>query len=120
MQTAKFNNQSGMMPVPVFIPDAFEPDDNLMQATSLAVPDASIDHTDSFSGDVDWFRFEAEAGRIYQVTAENLSANGDTILSLHDANGSLLVSNDAFIAGSGFSRFLATVQSRAARTTASR
>lgn len=75
-------------------PDAYEPDDSAAQAKPAPLGGALQAHNFHQSGDVDWLRFEAIAGRSYEVWTENL-VGADTILYLIDVDGqTILAQND--------------------------
>jgi hypothetical protein len=76
--------------------DAFEPDDTLAQATPLAAPSRSPQHTIHRRDDRDWFRFTAQQGRTYHIRVENLTPGADTVLTLYNANGAVLAKNDNY------------------------
>lgn len=87
----------------VNIVDAYEPDDGLLQASVLVAPGVQWNHTCHRAGDVDWVRFDATAGITYALRTFNLTANGDTIISLHDSLGNELAKNDDYLPGSRWS-----------------
>lgn len=97
------NNRSDPVTIAVYVADAYEPDDTRDQATPMIVPGASDDHSESAPDDVDWFRFEAHADLYYDFRVVDLSAGGDTLLSLFDGQGNLLAQNDDFSPGSAWS-----------------
>ena len=83
--------------------DAYEPDDGLLQASVLIAPGVQWNHTCHRAGDADWIRFNATAGITYALRTFNLTANGDTIISLHDSLGTELAKNDDYLPGSRWS-----------------
>ncbi len=83
--------------------DAYEPDDQLLQASPLLAPGIQSNHTCHRLGDVDWIRFDARAGVVYYLRTFNLTGNGDTIMSLHDSLGTELAKNDDYLPGSRWS-----------------
>ncbi len=99
-------NNSDLRSLAVFVGDAYEPDNSREQATPVGAPGASPGHNESAPGDVDWFRFEARAGVRYLIRVVDLSAGGDTVLSLFDNSGQRLAENDDFFPGSGWSGLL--------------
>jgi len=75
-------------------PDSYEPDDSSAQASLLTVGAAAQNHNFDHRGDVDWLRFDAIAGRYYDVWTDNL-LGADTILFLVDVDGQTdLAQND--------------------------
>ena len=67
--------------------------DDANTATPVGVPSVVAGELETF-GDVDWFRFSAQAGRRYQLTT-SLSTLYDSVLQLYGDNGAtLLASND--------------------------
>ncbi len=75
-------------------PDTYEPDDSAAQAQPLTIDGVAQHHNFNRRGDEDWLRFEATAGRYYNIWTENL-AGADTILILVDIDGQTeLVQND--------------------------
>ena len=77
--------------------DKFESNDTLGTASSISLPFDSIDNKsatliDPVGGDVDYFRFSAEAGTT--VIAEVLTGSLDSVMGLFDSSGSLLTADD--------------------------
>ncbi|WP_156525322.1 hypothetical protein [Chloroflexus islandicus] len=73
--------------------DAFEPDDTRDQAQPIAL--GEVQHRRfTHSGDVDWVRFEAQAGQIYLFRTFDLGEGVDTVLELYDGRGRKLADND--------------------------
>ncbi len=81
-------------PAPVAcVPDANEEDDALDAARPLEVNRRFVGLNFCDDG-ADWFRFNAGGQTRYDVQTFNLSAGADTLLTLFDANGVQLASND--------------------------
>lgn len=95
-------------PTPIFV-DRYEPNNTLETAFPTA-PDASplCDITLWPTGDVDWFRFAAKAGRAYEVLTTNLDPGLDTVLSLYGTTGNLIATNDDYEFGNLGSRIVFT------------
>lgn len=74
-------------------PDAFEPDDTLEQARSIALGEVQ-NRTFTHAKDIDWLRFDAQAGQIYLFRTFDLGAGVDTQLSLYNERGEELAYND--------------------------
>jgi len=75
-------------------PDAFEGDDVVTQAATLPFNQAQS-HNFSDTGDQDWVKFNAEAGKEYTFSTRNLGPAADTYLYLYDTDGAtLLTAND--------------------------
>ena len=66
--------------------------DRLEDATPIAVGDAVAAAMD-YTGDVDWFSFEAHQGDAYQIDVAP-SGYWDSTVTLHDGQGSVLEFND--------------------------
>ena len=64
-----------------------------------------IDH----DGDVDWFSFQAAKGQVLEINvyARRLRSPLDSVLSVHDANGNALASNDDSAGADSYLRFTA-------------
>jgi len=79
-------------------PDAYETDDEPTSAGTLSVGTPELRNFDgnTFTGiaDKDWARFQVVQRGVYTLTTSNLSAQTDTVLALHDANGILVAEND--------------------------
>ncbi len=83
-------------PTPIFV-DRYEPNNTLETAfPTSADATALCDITLWPTGDVDWFRFAAKAGRAYELLTSNLDPGLDTVLSLYGTTGNLIASNDDF------------------------
>lgn len=67
--------------------DAFEPDDEMANATLITTDGISQTHNFHGLDDRDWLKFVAKAGTPYQMETFNLGSNSDTILWLYDADG---------------------------------
>ena len=65
--------------------------------TATLTPGSSVDSSIETSGDSDWFRIALVAGQTYTFTVylpPSLSGLDDSILTLRDVNGALIVEND--------------------------
>jgi len=79
---------------PGFDPDAYEPDDLLVEATPTSCGQTQS-HTIPIDGDVDWFAVSLSAGRALTVETFNLvGANPDTVLELYDSECTYLAFDD--------------------------
>lgn len=74
-------------------PDAYEPDNAIMQAGTLDSGQAQA-HSICGIGDQDWAVFSAQAGQSFFFVTRNLSPDTDTWLGVYDAQGNLLAEND--------------------------
>ncbi len=74
--------------------DSFEPDDNLAQAIPIETDGTLQAHTLSPADDRDHVSFEVEAGTRYVVETRGLGADCDTVLTLHDEDGTELAWDD--------------------------
>ena len=79
-------------------PDAYETDDEPASAGTLGVGAPQLRNFDGNTilgvADKDWARFLVVRTGVYTLTTSNLSAQTDTVLALHDADGILVVEND--------------------------
>jgi hypothetical protein len=75
-----------------------EPNNTLATAQKVAVP-ATIEGKVDPSEDVDVYRFTVEAGEelLFSVTAKSLESPLDAVLTLRDASGRELASNDDYV-----------------------
>lgn len=74
-------------------PDVYEPDDTLEEAGVIEVG-SQQQHSLHVTGDRDWLSFQAEAGTAYVLQTFHLGESIDTTISLYDAQGTLLASDD--------------------------
>ncbi len=75
--------------------DAYEPDDNAGQAALILLGRTAQRHTLEPPADQDWVEFDATAGITYTLATGRLVKGTDTVLSLYDTNGyMLLATND--------------------------
>jgi hypothetical protein len=74
--------------------DAFEPDDTMAVATMIETDGMPQTHTLDPPGDRDYLSFEVAAGMRYTVETGNLGAACDTVLVLHDEDGTELTDDD--------------------------
>ena len=65
--------------------DSFEDDDFCVRARALATDGTKQTHTFHDSGDADWLRFTAQAGKTYVIKVNNLSAQSDAVINFFDA-----------------------------------
>ncbi len=81
--------------------DAYEPDVPCAQARPILTDGTIQPHTFHQAADVDWVRFDADAGATYVIQTANTQARADTVLTLYDAcpNPPLQADDNAF--GSG-------------------
>ena len=92
-----------------FYPDAYE--SNETQAAAKAVPaddslipltffvDPDRDRSGGGTADIDWFSFPATSGWPYRIQTTNLLSGCDTLLTLYNAGGAKLKTNDDRAAG---------------------
>ncbi|MFN8443854.1 MAG: CARDB domain-containing protein [Caldilineaceae bacterium] len=81
--------------------DSFEQDDNPASAKNFVVNDSLQTHTTCPAADIDWVKFDAVAGTNYVLETLNLAEKADTVLCLHDPNGTQLLCDDDSGAGYG-------------------
>lgn len=74
--------------------DAFEPDNSADDAKPILVNGDPQTHDFHAPGDEDWVTFEAAAETAYVIETSNLGTSGDTVMTLFDANGAQLLSDD--------------------------
>lgn len=65
--------------------DAFEDDDVCVRAQTRPTDGTKQTHTFHDSGDADWVRFTAQAGKTYLIKVTNLSDRSDAVINLFDA-----------------------------------
>jgi hypothetical protein len=107
------NNQAEPSLVSVIIPDRYEPDNTPAEAHRVSVPLLPEHHRYEFPTDQDWVVFQAQAGVTYLIQTLNLSSGGDTVLSLWNASGTMLVKNDNYTPESRASRIFWTAPATA-------
>ena len=73
--------------------DAYEPDDTPAEAAPIAVGDTQ-QHNACDPAHPDWQVFDATAGTTYTVTTGVIGPTIDTVVTLEDAAGNVLVTND--------------------------
>lgn len=83
-------------PVAAFQPasDSFEPDNTTAQANEITTDGRSQTHTLSPADDRDYVFFQTRQGMAYTVETGNLGGDCDTVLSLHDEDGTKLATDD--------------------------
>lgn len=81
-------------PTPQPTQDAFEPDDTMAQANEIETDGDSQSHTLSPAGDRDYVSFQARAGLQYTIETGNLGDGCDTLVTLHDDDGTVLATDD--------------------------
>ena len=75
--------------------DAYEADDSINNASWITPDGFSQIHNVHIERDIDWVKFEAQAGVTYTLSTGNTGDHADTVLELYDTDGStLLISND--------------------------
>lgn len=85
---------AGDSDIGAYRPDAFEPDNSQGEASRLRLGEAQS-HNFHTGTDVDWARFEAQAGTSYRVTTTvSACADTDTVLAIVDASGAVLMEVD--------------------------
>ena len=86
--------------------DAYEPDGSTAQAHRTNVPFRSELHSWEPPADEDWSVFRAEAGVTYVLRATSLSSGANTVLTLWDSAGRLLVQSAGVPSASGTSMII--------------
>lgn len=76
-----------------FEADAYEPDDSADAASMIEVG-SSQNHNLHLTGDDDWISFQAAKGADYVIETFNLADRIDTVITLYDADGQELASDD--------------------------
>lgn len=74
--------------------DQYEPNNTFDEAYTTSAGLVLPANTLWPAGDIDYFRFYAKAGSVYEVFTNNLDTALDTRLSVYDPNGNLIDSND--------------------------
>lgn len=67
--------------------DAYEPDSTYLQANIIPTDGSTQTHKISPAGEVDWIKFDAQAGQRYIIKTANLSPYMDTYIHLFDTDG---------------------------------
>ena len=73
--------------------DAYEPDDDYIQASTLAPGSTQSRHSFHVDGDHDWMAFSAARSLTYTVETLNLGINCDTVLALVDTDGTTTITS---------------------------
>ena len=89
----EFNPYTWKLYEQIYLPDTYEPDDTMSQASTITVG-TSQQHNFHQPGDVDWIKFYASSGCTYTIETYNLGDNCDTVIYLYDSYGNLIDSND--------------------------
>jgi hypothetical protein len=91
-QTATFvNNCTG---------DAYEPNNTLASAALIDIDGVSQAHNFCGGGDLDWFRFNVNAGTPYMIYTNRLGSTSETVLTLYDKDGKNLPGESRSTTGS--------------------
>jgi hypothetical protein len=76
-------------------PDGYEDDDTVADSKLIPVGIDYIQQHDFCDDSVDWLKFTAQAGKVYNITTLASGVRADTVLTLYDTDGvSILVAND--------------------------
>lgn len=78
---------------PIYV-DQYEPNNTLQTAYTLSAGQVLPAITLWPAGDVDYFRFHAKTGSVYEVATSALDPGLDTYLTVYDTNGNVIGSND--------------------------
>ena len=80
---------------PTPCPDAYEPDDSMLQAKWIEAGGQPQTHNHHQPGDVDYLKFVGIAGQTFRIRTFALGGAGnDTVLTLLDSAGAVLAQND--------------------------
>ncbi|MCX6774328.1 MAG: S8 family serine peptidase, partial [Candidatus Micrarchaeota archaeon] len=79
--------------------DAYEPDDDLASARPIDVTGAAQSHNFHSIMDLDYVKFNATAGYIYDILANATVSSPDTEMAVYDENETLLYYSDDIIYG---------------------
>jgi hypothetical protein len=107
-QTAPSPNWLRVSPFPNVLET--EPNDDREHATPAATNfPVALNGIIAAAGDVDWYSFSAAKGQVLEmnVYARRLRSPLDSVLSVHDANGAALASNDDSAGADSYLRFTA-------------
>jgi len=88
------NAAPGVAGGPFCVPDAFEPDDTMEQATPFVVNGIPQTHGFAPCHEFDWAKFDAVAGTTYVIETLRLGEWYDTILTLYGPDGTFIAEND--------------------------
>ena len=82
---------------PIYV-DIYEANNNIQTAYTIEVNNTAFCTSDNAtlwpSGDIDYYKFWAQAGSAYTVKTDNVDIGLDTYLVLYDPNGNQLAEND--------------------------
>jgi len=74
--------------------DAYEPNNSINEARAIGIGVSTCNATFWPVGDVDYFRFYAKGGSRYRVQTTDLVTGIDTYLTIYNAQGNAVASND--------------------------
>ena len=78
---------------PIYI-DQYEPNNHINTAYTTAAGEVLQANTLWPAGDIDFFRFHAKAGSVYEVLTRDLDPGLDTFLTAYNTNGNVIATND--------------------------
>lgn len=78
---------------PIYV-DQYEPNNTLQTAYTLSAGQVLPAITLWPVGDIDYFRFHAKTGSVYEVSTSALDPGLDTYLTVYDTNGNVIGAND--------------------------
>ena len=78
---------------PIYV-DQYEPNNTLQTAYTLSSGQVLSAITLWPAGDIDYFRFHAKSGSVYEVSTSALDPGLDTYLTVYDTNGNVIGTND--------------------------
>ena len=88
---------TGNAATPIYV-DIYEANNNIQTAYTIEVNNTAFCTSDNAtlwpSGDIDFYKFWAQAGSAYTVKTDNVDIGLDTYLVLYDSNGNQLAEND--------------------------
>ncbi|MDX1615046.1 MAG: Calx-beta domain-containing protein [Candidatus Promineifilaceae bacterium] len=100
------DDDSQTTPTPIFV-DRYEPNNTLAEAYTMVADGPPLDSISLWPvGDVDWFRFNVKAASAYEALTRDLSTGLDTVLTVYNAQGQEIGSNDDYQLGSRASRVI--------------
>ncbi len=78
---------------PIYV-DQYEPNNTIQTAYTLSSGQVLSAITLWPAGDIDYFRFHAKSGSVYEVSTSGLDPGLDTYLTVYDTNGNVIGAND--------------------------